>query len=293
MGRAEKLVHSNRIVTVVARQHEEFWQRDLCEWPRENVIVQPQNRGTAAGILLPLLAILARDPEAQVTLMPSDHFIAREEILIDTIRAAQRVVTEAPGRVLLVGIRPDGPEGDYGWILPGEAIDTVHGVKRFVEKPDRQVALALLQAGAVWNSFLVVGSARAILRLYAERLPALLTAFREAELDGRSANGDRLYRGLRNIDFCSELLTGAEAELGLCIAPDCGWTDLGTPTRVAQCTAKLGSRGDLQSGSLAAVVSAWFLGGRSAQIADANAQELTDGHRLTRAENLLTKEDVT
>ncbi|MEO6596822.1 MAG: sugar phosphate nucleotidyltransferase [Planctomycetota bacterium] len=272
MARAQKLASRRRVVTVVARQHEQFWHRDLRDRSPDNVIVQPQNRGTAAGILLPLLAILARDAGAQVTLMPSDHFIADEPILMESLRAAQRSASKTPRRVLLVGIRPDSPEGDYGWILPGEAADTVHEVRRFVEKPDRQVALDLLQAGAVWNSFLVVGSARAILQLYAQRLPNLLATFREAEVDRHPANGDRLYEGLRDADFCRDVLAGAEASLGLCIAPTCGWTDLGTPTRVAQCASQLRSPGAVQSGSLAAAVSARFLNGPPAQMATVNAR---------------------
>ena len=239
LARGEQLAPARRVITVVARQHEPFWRRDLRKWPERNVVVQPQNRGTAAGILLPLLTILARDPEAQVTVMPSDHFVADEAGLIAALRAAQQSASRVADRVLLVGIEPDGPETDYGWILPGAAVDAVHEVQRFVEKPNRHAALDLLQGGAVWNSFLMVGSARALLRLYAERLPRLLAAFAEADLDGPAANAERLYARIGEADFCRHLLTGSEAKLGLRIAPRCGWTDLGTPTRVAQCAALL------------------------------------------------------
>ena len=240
LARGDQLAPRQRVVTVVAREHAPFWRRDLQGWPQHNVVVQPQNRGTAAGVLLPLLTILARDAEAQVTVMPSDHFVADEAALTDALRAAQVSASSAADRVLLVGIEPDGPEVDYGWILPGPSTpDAVREVRRFVEKPDRQAALDLQRGGAVWNSFLVVGSACALLRLYAERLPELLGAFVQADVGVHPAHAERLYTGIGKADFCRHLLTGSETRLGLHTAPACGWTDLGTPARVAQCVASL------------------------------------------------------
>jgi hypothetical protein len=52
--------------------------------------VQPCNRGTAPGVLLPLVAILDRDPEAVVLLLPSDHFVADEPALARSLRAAHQ-----------------------------------------------------------------------------------------------------------------------------------------------------------------------------------------------------------
>jgi len=65
--------------------------------PEANIVVQPQNRGTAAGILLPLLSILARDPEAKLIVLPSDHFVADEELLGDAILQAFEAIERQPG----------------------------------------------------------------------------------------------------------------------------------------------------------------------------------------------------
>src|ERR1700761_5328275 len=53
---------AQRVCAVVAAQHEQFWDRMLSAMPEKNVVVQPHNRGTAHGILLPLLRIAAQDP---------------------------------------------------------------------------------------------------------------------------------------------------------------------------------------------------------------------------------------
>jgi mannose-1-phosphate guanylyltransferase len=89
LARAARLVGCDRTVVVVAREHEPFWCRELADLPGVQPLVQPANRGTAAGVLLPLLAVLQRDPDAQVTLLPSDHFVGDEASLAADLLAAQ------------------------------------------------------------------------------------------------------------------------------------------------------------------------------------------------------------
>ncbi|MFY9345001.1 MAG: sugar phosphate nucleotidyltransferase [Planctomycetota bacterium] len=232
LARARMVVDRERTVVVVAREHEAFWSRQLPPCAPPHIVVQPQNRGTAPGVLLPLLEILRRDPAAQVTLLPSDHFVADEGILARTICAAQDTAATEPGRVLLVGIVPDGPDPEYGWILPYSRPGRTQHIRSFVEKPDVATASSLMRAGAVWNSFLVVGSGASLLELYERRLPGLLQAFLAAQPHSHAEGAAALYRGLAASDFSRDLLQGAEPNLGLHVAPACGWTDLGTPERV-------------------------------------------------------------
>ena len=257
LARAERLGSRERVVVVVASQHERFWRQELADRDPGNVVVQPENRGTAPGILLPLLSILARDHAAQVTLLPSDHFVMDEEALARELRGAQRAAEAAPSRTLVVGIEPDSPEPDYGWILPGPGAGPTRPVASFVEKPSRQVAGELMRAGAVWNSFLLVGAGAAILRLYEQRLAGLLDAFLEAGVATHPDRAADLYRDLADADFSRQVLAGSAPSLGLRVAPTCGWTDLGTPTRVARCASRQTGTNRSHGGSLAAAATAF------------------------------------
>ena len=58
LARAARCVPRKRVLVVVAEEHRRFWERELVDFPAENVVVQPRNRGTAAGILLPLMRVL-------------------------------------------------------------------------------------------------------------------------------------------------------------------------------------------------------------------------------------------
>jgi mannose-1-phosphate guanylyltransferase len=244
VARARRLVARERVLTVVVRDHDPA-----------DVIVQPCNRGTAAGVLLPLLAIAARDPLAQVMLLPSDHFVADEPRLAAAMHIAREGAALLPDRVVVLGIAPDAPEPGYGWILPDTSQPgLLRPVRRFVEKPDATTAAELMRAGAAWNSFVLAGTAQAFLDLYRRRIPVLLAAFLRTRAAEDHAAAARLYATLPDHDFCRSLLQGSEDHLALHVARACGWTDLGTPDRVAACAAWLTSqRGTkLQPGSLGA-----------------------------------------
>ena len=55
LRRAEGVASPSRFIPVVSAAHRFWWQRELSHLPPANVVVQPENRGTAPGVLLPLL----------------------------------------------------------------------------------------------------------------------------------------------------------------------------------------------------------------------------------------------
>jgi len=238
LERARRLVPRERIVVVVAAEHERWWTSELADLPPENVVIQPQNRGTAPGILLPTLAILERDPRARIAVLPSDHFAAKEYVLEVSLRLALETLDDLGDGLVLLGIRPDGPETDYGWIVPQGGGRRARAVAAFVEKPPSGRARELLERGGLWNSFLFVVTARSLVRMYQRHAPGLLAAFRDALLSCGPAERPRavarLYAELGEQDFSRELLQ-VERDLLVMEVPACGWTDLGTPQRVARC----------------------------------------------------------
>lgn len=238
--RARRVVPAEHVVVVVAAQHRQWWERELDDLPRENVLVQPENRGTACGILLPLLSIQEREPGARVALLPSDHFVRGERVLASALRRALDETVD--DEVALLGITPDRAETEYGWIVPATR-DPVARVATFVEKPGRADAESCQRRGGVWNSFLFAADGAFLLELFARRVPELLAAFAEAfrsEPRGRALA--ELYAKLRPVDFSRAVLQGSEPSLRLRIVAPCGWTDLGTPERVAKCIEGLRSR---------------------------------------------------
>lgn len=245
LHRGTRVASWERIVTIVAEQHETWWRNELAFAPEPNVIVQTHNRGTAIGVLMPLLRILARDPEARIVLLPSDHFVADEDVLARSMREALAEVHRRPERVVLLGIVPDEPDGEFGWIIPAiEGEGGVQRVRRFVEKPPPPVAAELMGQGGVWNSFILAATGKTLLELFDEKLPAAVTALWGAMDLGLGAPPcvDALaeaYARLDSYDFCRDVLEGCEDRLSVLPVPRCGWSDLGTPDRVVRCVEQL------------------------------------------------------
>jgi len=241
LARAGRVVPRERTLVIVAAQHRRFWSDDLAGFPARNIVVQPQNRGTSAGILLPLFEVLARDAQARLVLLPSDHEVAEESVVASSMRRALDALAGPHPGVTLLGISPDGPESDYGWIVPAAPGD--RRVARFVEKPEPVLARELLAQGGVWNSFLLAATGASLLERFERRLPALVARFREAFASAIDpvARVEELYATLPASDFSRDVLQGSEEHLRLEVVPRCGWTDLGTPERVSACLASGGA----------------------------------------------------
>jgi mannose-1-phosphate guanylyltransferase len=120
--RAEHIIPSERLLTAVIQPHLPYVQQELYDRPVETIIVQPDNRDTGPGILLPLLHVHQRDPQAIVAILPSDHFILEEGRFMASVEAAAAFVSGHPEYPVLLGVQPRGPEVEYGWIELGRAI---------------------------------------------------------------------------------------------------------------------------------------------------------------------------
>lgn len=118
------------------------------------IVLETIARNTAAAAAVAALWVRARDPEGVVLLLPSDHFIGDTTGFRAAVRAAAQGASH--GFIVTFGIAPTGPETGYGYIRMGDAIADAQGchkVARFIEKPARDKAQAMLdEGGHVWNA---------------------------------------------------------------------------------------------------------------------------------------------
>jgi len=233
LARARCLAPAPRVLIVVNEPHRPFWRRELADVPLHNLVIQPCNRGTAAGVLLALLEIQARgSAAAPVVLLPSDHYVADEIVLHRAMLTAVRVARHSGRSAVLLGVSPTDVEPGYGWIVPATA-DPIARVSQFLEKPSTENVGQMVSRGALINSFILVARVQAMLDLYGQTLPDILRAFRRctptspAELAIR-----RLYEDLPSLDLSRDVLERASGSLSVVRVPPCGWSDLGTLDRL-------------------------------------------------------------
>jgi len=153
------------------------------------IILEPAGRNTAPAIAL---AALVADADAPLLVMPSDHVILDRDAFHAAIHAALPLVEE--GWLVTFGITPDAPESGYGYINVGEEVASgVHRVARFVEKPKRDVAEAMIASGDhAWNGGIFLFRADAYLNALEQFRPDILAAAKAA-MDGARRDGACLY----------------------------------------------------------------------------------------------------
>jgi mannose-1-phosphate guanylyltransferase len=244
--RASLAISEHRILIAVTRIHERFYRRILGAIPRGNLVVQPQNRGTAPAILYALLRLAALAADARVALFPCDHFIDDDREFMRQVELAFDAIGHRPELTILLGVAADRPETGYGWIEPGEAValGSVFAVRRFWEKPEAKLANELLRRGCLWNSFVMVARASTLLGLFMIALPKLYLSFKKV----RSALGtafeeqalQTLYNDLPVSSFSDAVLMRHGVNLAVLPVAGIQWNDLGEPHRVLETLSRLG-----------------------------------------------------
>ncbi|MCD0461363.1 mannose-1-phosphate guanylyltransferase [Roseiconus lacunae] len=146
--------------------------------PKSNLIGEPAKRDTAPCIGLAASLIAARDPEAIMAVMPSDHVIGTDEQFCADLKAAERLVEEDPTRIVTFGIKPTYPAESFGYIQRGaklgEGLENAFDVEKFREKPDRETAEQYVQSGDFyWNSGIFLWKASTILKALEANQPEM------------------------------------------------------------------------------------------------------------------------
>jgi mannose-1-phosphate guanylyltransferase len=239
--RGSRVVSAERVCVLVSEQHRRYWPQARWTVRQANVLVQPANKGTAHGVLLGVLSILERDPFARIVFLPADHHVADESALAEAVRAAAIHLERDASGLVLVGIEPDEPDSELGYIVPGKMLrDGTYTVRRFVEKPQPALASQLLENGALWNSFIFAAHASSLVSLFRQQIPHSVDAMATAlARQNRELAIAAVYETLPLVDFSRAITQGCEGSLRVVAAASCGWSDLGTPSRVAEALRRL------------------------------------------------------
>ncbi len=241
-------ISRDRTVVVTVRQHTEYIAEEFVGVSQPPyVLLQPEDRGTAAAILYAAQWIAWRDPAATIAVFPSDHFILGEATFMAHVQEVAGALERQPDRVVLLGSQPISPEGEYGWIEPGASIDRDNGVistvRQFWEKPSEARAQMCLTTGCLWSTAIVVARARALLELGALALPEMSSRLaglqRFLDSDREVETVQQVYALMSRVSFSRTVLEPHPEHLGVSRLPRVTWCDLGSPRRVLDVLARM------------------------------------------------------
>ena len=237
LSRARSIVPRERICVVIARAQQHYWSGSLEMLPGGNIIVQPSHRGSAAEMLLAVIAIIERDPWARIIAMPSHHYVDNESALASSLLDAANPTAQTRNNLTLVGIKPEEADPDLDYIVPGRWFeDGTRSVLRIVKPSGKVAASDLIARGALWDSAIVAARAPVLVGLLRACMPNLVDEIETALAQGESADVRqralaRVYARLPSVDLSYVLALGAAAVCRVITSRSCGWSNLASVQR--------------------------------------------------------------
>ena len=247
LRRAGKLVPPERQFVVVTESHFNLPEvaEQLLKFPNIKIAAQPLNRDTGLGLILPLAQLFRHQPRATVAVFPSDHFIEEESLFHSHVEAACRLVEWQEKKVVLLGVAPDTPETDYGYILARHAWHNAfpfdaREVSCFVEKPNPLLARKLILQGGYWNTLVMVFKIKTLLDHLCAVSPLTYRGFEQITAAVARPNFGNIVRQVfaqaTDLNLSKDLLEplAARPDHPLLVLPVRGvhWSDWGSELRI-------------------------------------------------------------
>lgn len=190
--------------------------------PPTVLVGEPVGRHTAAAIAA---AALVAPDDAVIAVLPADAAITD----VGAFRTAMGVAIEAAraGSVVTFGVVPDRPETGYGWIrASGEG--GARTIEEFVEKPDEERALSMLDGRHFWNSGMFVMRSDVVLDELRRFVPALVETVASAVVDpvGGVVELGASFSDAESVAF--DIAVMERTDRAVMVPLDAGWDDVGS-----------------------------------------------------------------
>lgn len=182
-----------------------------------SLLAEPQKRGTYTAVALAasyLHSVKNIGLAEIVVVIPVDSYV--EASFFNRLKQFPSVLSESQADIALIGVKPDFPSTQFGYILPSEGSDggPFLNVERFVEKPDELLAAELISRGGLWNCGVFSCSLGYLLsNMVSRKLPVDYKELRECydELPERSFDYEVLEHTQRGVVIP---YTGVWADIG-------------------------------------------------------------------------------
>ncbi len=224
------------ILVVAGAAHVAAIARQLPELPDENILIEPQPRGTGPAIGLAAAMIAERDPTAIMGSFAADHVVRDPTALVLAVRTA--IAAARAGWLVTIGIRPSRPETGYGYIertgeqidLPGSDLSRAYRAAGFTEKPEYDRAVEFIRSGRFdWNASMFIWSVDTFGEEMRRYLPD--TWDRLVRIAGSQSGADgwdvlaREWQAIKSVTIDEGLM---ERSNRIAVVPaEMGWSDVG------------------------------------------------------------------
>ena len=229
--RVMPLVPLEQIIVMTNEQYSPIVREHLPQLPVENILEEPSRQNTAPCVAYVSFHIKARNPEANLVILPADHLITRESKFHSTLKIAAAYVTENAD-ILTLGMSPHRPDTGYGYIELGKQTktDNIFHVESFREKPKLEIAKKYLEDNKyVWNAGIFIASVKTMLDAFSDHATEIYDILSAPDHYGEPSEkkfiGEK-YEQTPSISIDYAIME--KANNITCYVVDIGWSDIGT-----------------------------------------------------------------
>ena len=196
----------------------------------EKIFLEPESKNTFSASVLPVLDALKRNKKERYMVMPSDHFITFNKSFYETCTIIKNQFRKKA--LILLGVVPDNPSTEYGYISVDTSNEEIKRVKSFIEKPDLEKAKLLMkQPDTLWNSGMFFFDGKWLsdsVQLQNQEMYSLMyDLLPTSELSQVYFYPDKnKFSKLTNISFDRAFVESNEENF--VVSLEAGWTDLGS-----------------------------------------------------------------
>ena len=226
IARHQPLIPRERIFVLVPAEQRGAFAKELeGVIPAENLLVEPQARGTTVAIVYGWAAIRERLGDVTLAVTPADHYVTPGSGFRRTLAQAFALAGRRRA-IVVIGVTPTRPDSGYGYMKIGPDAGVGFKVERFVEKPAPALARSMVRSGKyLWNAGMFVMSAETLASELAEHCPRLWKIMGKSD-GGAAANLARAYARLKLDAFDREVIEKSAHIFG--VRARFRWHDVGS-----------------------------------------------------------------
>ena len=190
------------------------------------VISEPVGKNTAAAIYsaIKLLEQTTNDDE-KILVIPCDHLINNVNEFTSSINAGLLLADK--DYLVTFGVKPTYAETGYGYIQTNSALANGYSVKKFIEKPNENIAQEFVTSkDFYWNSGIFLGKIATFKKEFARHAQNIVTNLNDIIFEKNNKIDFASYEKLQDISFDRAVLEHSDNIALIELKSD--WADVGS-----------------------------------------------------------------
>jgi len=212
-------------------------KKQLPQLNDKNILGEPEARDVGPAVALVTAILHHRHAHTPIVILWSDHIIKKQDLFKKILNESRKQIEDKKQRIIFITQKPRFASQNLGWIKYGKEKTSANGIsfrqfQGFKYRPDLTEAAVYFKSGSYgWNTGYFVTTPAYLKTQFRKFQPEMA---REMDLLEESYGSrqftsqlEKSYPRLTKLSFDNAILEKIEADEGLVVSEDLGWSDVG------------------------------------------------------------------